>query len=106
MYKVEYTDEATSDLKVFGKVQQKAVRKAIDRVSQNPLPKNEGGYGNPLGNKHGYNLTGLCKIKLLKMGIRVIYKLVRDGEIMKIVVVAARADGEAYRLAAQRTAGV
>jgi len=56
----------------------------------------------PLGHKQGANLTGLCKIKLLKLGIRVVYKLVREGEIMKIIVIAARADEEVYSIASRR----
>jgi mRNA interferase RelE/StbE len=44
----------------------------------------------------------LCKIKLLKSGIRVVYRLIRTGEIMKIIVIAARADDEVYKIAADR----
>ena len=78
------------------------VDKAIRKVSQNPLPRNEGGYGSPLGNKHGINLTGCCKIKLKGIGIRVVYKLLRDGGVMRIIVIAARADEEVYEVAANR----
>ena len=81
----------------------KQVYKALRKVALNPLPKSEGGYGNPLGNKRGTNLTGLFKIKLLKMGIRVVYKLQRDDNIMKIIVIAARADGEVYEIASRRS---
>ena len=69
---------------------------------RNPLPQNEGGYGKSLGNKQSKNLTGLLKIKLLKLGIRVVYKLVRTDDIMKIIVVAARADDEVYDIAFKR----
>ena len=48
---------------------------AVKRSFQ--IPANEGGYGKPLGNKHGNGLTSLCKIKLRKEGIRVVYALVR-----------------------------
>ena len=101
-YKVEYTELAKKDLKELGSPRNAIVRKAIDKVSANPLPKNEGGYGNPLGNKSGKNLTGLCKIKLLKLGIRVVYNVIRAGRIMKIIVIAARADNEVYDIAAKR----
>ena len=66
------------------------------------VPQSEGGYGKPLGNKNSNNVTGLLKIKLLKLGIRVVYKLVRTDKIMKIIVVAARADDEVYEVAAKR----
>jgi len=101
-YKVIFTDAAVSDLALFNKSLQKVIRKAIDKVSLNPLPKNEGGYGTPLGNKRGNNLTGLCRIKLLKLGIRVVYQLIRTDDVMKIIIIAARADDEVYKQAAKR----
>ena len=101
-YKVEYTELAKKDLKDLGSPRSDIVRKVITKVSENPLPKSEGGYGNPLGNKRGKNLTGLCKIKLLKLGIRVVYDVIRTDEVMKIIVIAARADDEVYDIAAKR----
>ena len=100
---IHYSDEAKTDLRDLDGSQRKSVLKAIKKVSQNPLPVNEGGYGKPLGNKHGKDLTGLCKIKLMKEGIRVVYALIRTETSMKIVVIAARSDDEVYELAAQRT---
>ena len=102
-YNIDYSDEAKSDLKEFNKSQRRQIYDAIFKVSQNPLPQNEGGYGKPLGNKHGNNLTGLCKIVLKKLGIRVVYQLIRKDDIMEIIVIAARADEEVYELAAKRT---
>jgi len=99
---IEYTDLAKSDLIMLDGSQRKVVRKLIERVSQNPLPKNEGGYGEPLGHKRGLNLTGLCKIKMRKLGIRVVYKVVKTETVMKIIVIAARADDEVYDIAAER----
>ena len=101
-YLVEYSDDAKSDLKKLDNSHAHQVRKAIDKVSQNPLPKSEGGYGNPLGNVGGRNLTGLLKIKLLKAGIRIVYKLIREDKIMRIVVIAIREDNAVYELATAR----
>ena len=42
------------------------------------------------------------KIELLKSGIRVVYKLLRTDGIMKIIVIAARADDEVYDAASKR----
>ena len=102
-WEIHYSDEAKTDLRDMDGSQLKSVLKAIKKVSQNPLPVNEGGYGKPLGNKHGKDLTGLCKIKLMKEGIRVVYALIRTETTMKIVVIAARSDDEGYEVAAQRT---
>ncbi|MCL2049665.1 MAG: type II toxin-antitoxin system RelE/ParE family toxin [Defluviitaleaceae bacterium] len=101
-WEVVYTYEAKKDCASLDPAALNQVDKAIRKVSQNPLPQSEGGYGKPLGNKNSNNLTGLLKIKLLKLGIRVVYKLVRTDEAMKIIVVAARADNEVYAIAAKR----
>ena len=75
MWTVEYLPEVEKDFKSLGRNDIILVTKAILKVVQNPLPKSEGGYGEPLGNKMGRNLTGLFKIKLRGPGIRVVYKL-------------------------------
>jgi mRNA interferase RelE/StbE len=101
-WKVEYMAEAEKDRATLDRSQRLQVDKAIFKVSQNPLPQSEGGYGKPLGNKQSNNLTGLLKIKLVNLGIRIVYTLVRTDEIMKIIVVAARADNEVYNTASKR----
>ena len=102
-YEVKVTKEALKDLKKFNPAQIRQIQRSIEKFAENPLPKNEGGHGNPLGNKYGMNLTGLCKITLKKMGVRVVYKLVRTETTMEIIVIAARADEEVYDIAAKRT---
>ena len=62
----------------------------------------EGGYGKPLGNKIGINLTNLMKIKFRDLGIRVVYKIERIDGIMKIIVISARTDEQVYKEAAKR----
>ena len=74
----------------------------IRKVSQNPLPAEEGGYGKPLGNKSGINLTNLMKIKFRDLGIRVVYKVEQVNGIMKIIVVSARTDEQVYKEASKR----
>jgi len=101
-YTIDYSDEAKQDLKGFNKSQESQIVKSIRKVAQNPFPQNEGGYGKPLGNKRGRNLTGYLKIKFVKLGVRVVYKLVRTETIMKIIVIAARSDDEVYEIAAKR----
>ena len=99
---IEYTDAAKKDRDALNLSVRKQVYKALRKVSKNPLPKSEGGYGNPLGNKQSTNLAGFLKIKLLKLGIRIVYKLQREDRIMSIVTIAARADDEVYEIAAKR----
>lgn len=101
-WKLVYLPEAAKDLKNLAGNQRLLVVKAINKVLQNPLPVSEGGYGKPLGNKQGNDLSGFLKIKLKSAGIRVIYKLIRTETEMLIVVIGARADDEVYEAAHYR----
>jgi len=101
-WELEYLPEAIADLDSLDNSIRKPVLKGIKKVQQNPLPKDEGGYGTPLGNKEGNNLTGLFKIKFLKYGIRVVYKLERQDGIMKVIIVSARAENKVYDEAGSR----
>lgn len=105
-WKIDYLPEALEDLRSLDGSERLLVRKAIAKVSQNPLPKEEGGFGSPLGNKGGRNLTGFLKIKILKAGLRVVYKLVNVNDTMMIIVIGARADDEVYDTAAGRAANL
>lgn len=100
---VVYTEDAKKDLAALDGSQAKLARKAIHKVSGNPLPVSEGGYGKPLGSHAGNNLTGLFKIKLRGAGLRIVYKLVRIEKQMVIVVIGVREDDEVYELAQTRT---
>ena len=102
-WKVEYLQEAVKDLASLDQSQRVQVLKAIVKVSDNPLPNSEGGLGKPLGNHFSTKLSGYYKIKLLKLGIRVVYGLVREHGIMRIIVISVRSDDKVYELADRRT---
>ena len=78
-WNIEYIPEAEDDLDKLDGSQRNIVLKGISKVAKNPLPTDEGGYGKPLGNKHGINLSGLLKIKLLKLGTWILVK--RDDTV-------------------------
>ncbi|MBK5245210.1 MAG: type II toxin-antitoxin system RelE/ParE family toxin [Eubacteriaceae bacterium] len=99
---IEYFKEAQKDLAKIDHSQKLQVLKAIEKVSQNPLPDYEGGYGKPLSNNDTTKLAGYYKIKLLKLGIRIVYGLVKEDERMKIVVISVREDEAVYKLADKR----
>lgn len=84
----EYTPEAEKDIKSLREPHATRAKKAIAKVLRNPLPKSEGGYGEPLGNKHGDNLTGLLTIKLKGGGVRMVYRLERVESVMRIIIVS------------------
>ncbi|MBQ3477515.1 MAG: type II toxin-antitoxin system RelE/ParE family toxin [Clostridia bacterium] len=99
---IKYLPEADKDLDSLSRQQQVLVKKAIKKVQGNPLPQSEGGYGKPLGHKHGLNLTNLLKIKLRGEGIRVVYKLVKTESQMLIIVIGVREDDVVYEIAHTR----
>lgn len=101
-WQIEFLEEAKNDLKKLDHSSQIQVLKGIRKVGQNPLPTFQGGYGKPLGNKSGTNLTNLLKIKFLDLGIRVVYKLEKTESTMKIIVISARADEQVYKEAYKR----
>lgn len=101
-WKIEYIQEATADLNELDRSQQIQVVKAIRKVSANPLPNTEGGYGKPLGSRSSGNLTGYLKIKLLRSGIRVVYRLVIEKQIMRIIIISVREDERVYKMILDR----
>ena len=105
-WKVVYLPEAEKDLKDLDGSQRLLVLKAIKKVSINPLPMDEGGYGKPLGNHTTSKLAGLLKVKLKAAGIRIVYKLIRTDTEMLVVVIGARGDDEVYKTAQKRTSNL
>ncbi|MFR3251070.1 MAG: type II toxin-antitoxin system RelE family toxin [Eisenbergiella sp.] len=101
-WSIEFLEEARKDMKKLERSASIQVLKGIQKVSINPLPVQEGGYGKPLGNKSGINLTNLLKIKFRDLGIRVVYKVERTENAMKIIVISARTDEQVYREASKR----
>lgn len=97
-WNVRITDEAKKDYEKLDGSMRKQVLAGIVKVSQAPLPSPHG-YGKPLGNKNGNNLTGFFKIKYRGIGIRVVYTLVMDKLTMNIVVISQRDDNFCYELA-------
>lgn len=102
VWNVELIPPAERDLRKFDHVQRVQVVKALEKVSADPRPMREGGYGKPLGNHNGNDLSGLMKIKIRGAGIRIIYKLVRTGMTMKVIVIGMRSDNQAYDDASRR----
>lgn len=102
MWKIEFLPEALSDLARIDKTVRARITKGINKVVQNPVAKFKGGYGEPLRNQKGKDLSGLYKIKYRNIGIRIVYSLKEQNGIMTVIVVGARADGEVYDEAYKR----
>ncbi len=98
---VEYIKEAQKDLRKLDPYVRKLVLKAIDKTAERPLPPPEG-LGKPLGNHALSSLSGFYKIKLKNLGYRVVYELVREGNVMKIIIISVRDDEVVYKEAEYR----
>lgn len=91
-----YSKQADKDMSKLDNHQRILIRKAITKVSKNPLPFTQGGFGIPLGNKHGFDLTGFNEIKLRGQNLRVIYYLKNEEMIMNNIMIGKRSDFEVY----------
>lgn len=101
-WKVEYLPQAVQDLEKLDNSQRIFVLKGIEKVKQNPLPDFEGGYGKPLGNHKNSRLAGYLKIKLKKLGLRIVYRIVKQNRVMKIIIISIRDDEAVYKMAESR----
>ena len=52
MWTLNFHPKAEKEFSKLNASPKSHVAKAIFKVSKNPLPQSEGGYGKPLGNKH------------------------------------------------------
>lgn len=102
MWTVKFIPEAEKEFSELDRGFKKQVIIGITKVSQNPLPSTEGGYGKTLGSKNNLELSGFFKIKFRSIAIRVVYTLVREEHVMNIVVVNKRDEDKCYELADQR----
>ena len=97
MYTIEYLPEVVEDMKALDRSQRKAVQMALEKIRRQP-----GEYGKPLGHKHGLNLTGLRRVKLSALGIRVVYRLIPGRETILVLTIGKREADEVYRKALNR----
>ena len=104
-WKIEYIKEAQRDLQKLDANNRRFILKAIEKTAQRPLPPPDG-IGKPLGNHAAANLSGYYKIKLRDLGYRVVYGLVREGNVMKVIVISIRDDDAVYREAERRIANL
>ena len=95
---IRISKEAKKEYRRLDKRMRLQVLAGILKVSKNPL-SHPNGYGKPLGNKHGKNLTGFFKIKYKDIGIRVVYTLALEERIMNIIVVSERSEDFCYEIA-------
>ena len=99
-------DAAVKDFQKLDGSLKVEVLKAIKKVSTNPKPNAEGGYGKPLGHHSSSNLAGYLKIKIKSIGYRIVYKYVKDNDGMKIIIISIRDEEKVYKEAEARIRGM
>ncbi len=99
---IKYLPNALKDLEGLDNSQRFLARKAIQKISKNPLPYTERGYGKPLGNKDNANLSGFLKVKIKASGLRIVYKLLRIDNSILLIVIGMGKDDEVYEVAKKR----
>ena len=98
---MEDIKEAQRDLKNLDPYNRRLILKAIQKTALRPLPPPDG-IGKPLGNHSATKLSGYYKIKLRDLGYRVVYGLVKENNIMKVIVISIRDDELVYKEAERR----
>lgn len=100
-WQVEYLKAAQRDLERLDPYNRKIILKAIQKTAERPLPSPDG-IGKPLGNHASSKLSGFYKIKLRNLGYRVVYQLVIQDGVMRIIVISVRDDDAVYKEAERR----
>lgn len=97
------TEEAKKDFKKMDGTQKQIVLAMLEKLRINPLPKFKGGYGIPLGNDTTTgNLSTYLKLKARGFGIRIVYELIEEDGISKVIVIGIREDKKVYKQAVKR----
>ena len=101
-WRLTFLPEAEEDFDKLDGSQKIIVRKALAKIEQNPLPSYEGGYGKPLGNKGGKNLSNFLKVKIKGADIRIVYQTIHIDEMVIVIIIGMREDFEVYEEAFAR----
>lgn len=104
-WRVEYLKAAQRDLERLDPYNRKLILKAIQKTAERPLTPPDG-IGKPLGNHASAKLSGFYKIKLKNLGHRVVYQLIIEGGVMRIIVISVRDDEAVYKEAERRIRGL
>ncbi len=99
LFEIIYYQQMAKDIKKLKltKFQLIKLKKKIEDISHNPFPKQQGGLGELLSG----NLKGLLKFRF-DNDYRVIYSIVKEDNVMKVIVIGMRADKLVYKEAGKR----
>jgi len=96
MYEIKYHPLIEKDLKQLNNSIRIDVFKKIKKIQTSPE------LGELLGNKNGMNLTGLRKMYVAKKQVRIVYEIVENIVIVKVLAIGKREDMKVYKEAELR----
>ena len=96
LYKITFHPEAQKELLSLDGSVRIIVLKQLKKLEQFPQ------LGELLGNKHGYDLTGYRKIYANKKNIRIVYSIIEEQILIKIIAIGKREDFHVYKDANNR----
>src|SRR5947209_5105016 len=92
-YEVVFGPAATAGFADLSRADQKLVVKQLEKLKRAPE------LGEPLGNKMGFNLTGLRKLYVARKRIRVVYEMEGQKLVVTVIAVGVREDARVYAIA-------
>jgi Cytotoxic translational repressor of toxin-antitoxin stability system len=96
IYRITFHPEAQKELYSLDGSIRIMILKQIKKLEQFPQ------LGEVLGNKHGYDLTGYRKLYANKKNIRIIYSIIENQILVKIIAIGKREDFQVYKDANDR----
>ncbi len=96
MYDVKYHPLIEKDLKQLNHSIRIEVFRKLEKIRNSPK------IGQPLGNKYGLNLTKLKKVYVSKKKIRIVYEIIDNILVIKVIAIGKREDMEVYKQAKER----
>lgn len=98
-YKIVVKREVADDLKKLTKAQKILVFKQFKKLESSPQ------LGVQLGNRAGFDLSGLRKLYVDKKKIRIVYRIYEEQIVVEVIAVGKREDMKVYAEANRRVKG-
>jgi len=95
-YKLKFHPDAVKDLEELDHRVKILVFKQISKLSAKPV------LGHDLGQKHGIDLSGYKKVYADKKRIRIVYKVIEEMVLIRIIAVGKREGMKVYKKAGDR----
>ena len=96
MYKIIYHPLVEEDLKKTNNSIQIEIFKKLEKIKQSPE------LGQLLGSKNNMNLSGLRKLYVAKKQVRIVYEIVNNILVVKVIVIGKRENMKVYQEAERR----